>query len=401
MCGHALMNRFWILIWLCALTQAAHGAVYFFPQTADGVAGNQRIRTHFVVTNLGQTQAAGLFYFHVDDGSQWMVDLRCDERPELSKVDWFANFTLAPMETVRFYTAGSGALKVGWTQVQTEPSVVISSAYSAFDNNAPVWEAGVLPADLSTEFSFGASYTRAIGVAGQAVDTGIAICNPGGGAAEIVARLYARSGGTLISEKTLAVPAGGHTGRFLTEIFSDVLWPDALHTVVRISSSVNISVVAMRMLSVAGKSVASTVSVEPDSLLKREIQYDLEPNDTDATAQYLRLPAEVHGTLRGSTGGWEADCYQVNLRPGEWCYVLVLADFTGVDVDAEIVVRDAASQTIASNSSMFAHLRDPFVVFQGPASSDATFYIAVFGPQNTTSETGYRMFVCVKDTAAQ
>lgn len=389
-----------MLLWLCAMTQAANGAVYFFPQTADGVAGNQRVTTQFVVTNLSNAQAAGLFYFHLDDGSEWMMDLRCDERPALSSVSWSVNFTLAPMETVRLYTAGSGTLKVGWTQVKTEPSVVISSNYSAFDLDTPLWEAGVLPASVSTEFSFGASYVRGIGPTAHTSDTGMAICNPGGAVAAVTARLYARSGGTLLSQKVLTVAAGGHLSQFVSEIFNDVWWPLSFHGIVRVSSNVNISVVAMRMVSAAGRNIASTVSVEPDSLLKREIHYDVEPNDTDATAQNLRLPAEVHGTLRNTGGGWDADCYEVYLRPGEWCYVLVLADFTGVDLDAEIVVRDTLNQTIASNSSLHARIRDPFLVFEGPPDKDAKFYIAVYGPQNVTSEAAYRMFVCVKEAPA-
>lgn len=373
---------------------------YYFPQMADGHSRSMGIGigTEFCINNVQSGNTTVTLAFFNDEGKPWTVDLRSDDRLNISGDVSSVTFTMEACETVHLYTGGVvEPLAAGWAVLMTNQPVVTSANYQVIDSitNRVIWEVGVLPAEANTLFSFDANVSQDDRISGIDVDTGYAIANPSGAEATITASLLPRTGAA-ISTKAITVPPGGHSARFLSELFNDVSWSSRFHGAVRFSSNVNVAVLALKHSWGNGSEIYSTQTVSPDTELRRNVTYDREDNGSFDKAEPIDVPCEVRGTTNSPADGADPDYFAIpGLSAGQVLYVLILTQMVNSPLDAVVTVYDPDRQQIASVNDFAAGLRDAFV--QVAISKNGTHYIRTDSMGGTWSRAAsYRMLVITK-----
>jgi hypothetical protein len=351
------MNRYVAFLAFC-LAWTAHGPLratdIYFPQTADGRADPYVVTTFFTLTNPDQDPRWIEINFYKDDGQTWSLELRSEKYPSLNGPRSRLTWQLQSYESLTFHTAGINLLASGWTRIRSDRPLMAQSSYLYRDNSQitlpPIWEAGVLPSTSTMEHSFVADRTTegsggiGIPLQGLNIDTGVAIANPSGVQAFITAKLYRDDHpNTMASIANILLPPLGHKAIYVHQLFQQYSWPKDFHGMVLFSSNVNIAVVALKQTSGGGRDVFSVIPVVPEDAIMRDSVYDEEPNDTGASAQTVRLPAEITGTLNSPSDSFESDWYtgQVNTIKESVLEVSVLSHFVGYPTNTYLYLYDS------------------------------------------------------------
>jgi hypothetical protein len=383
------------LILLMGVSAPAQHSTYFFPHVVDG---GYIFLNEFWFHNVQDTPTQVALNFYDEAGAPWVVDLRSREGVGGHQSEF--NFVLQPYASVYFFTGAVDPLKVGWAKAETSQPVNASASFTFFDGMPDptriIWSAGVLPSAVGTQFSFAADVSL-VGdtFSDVAVDIGFAVINPGTDDAHITATLIPVNGTAAVSTKTIDLAAGGHYSRFLSELFNDVTWGDRWHGLVRLSSNVNISAVALKHIYNANSDIYCTLSVLPDASLTCHIAYDVEDNDSFAAAQPIAAPVEVIGTSNSPSDGADSDYFAISLTAGQTIYVMVMADAIGSPLDDTLRLFNPAQSSVGYVDDPTPGLLDPQIMYTAPASG--TYYIQRASVGGTSSrESSFRMFVKVK-----
>jgi hypothetical protein len=387
------------LLALCGLLPAAQGSEYWFPHLVDGNAGDYFFCSTFNFNNVQDTPTQVSLHFITETGTPWTIDLRSYDRPEADGVVYTTTFTLAPWETANFFTGGVDPLAVGWAWVESSQPVNVYSSFTFFDWMTDpfrvIWSAGVLPSPVGTQFSFAADVCPVKDfISDTPVDMGFAIVNPNGPDAVITATLLDRTGNER-SVKTIDLGPGYHYSRFMSELFDDVTWGNAFHGTVRLSSNVNISVVALTHTLNALSDAYSTLAVQTDATFRHNIVYDWEDNTSFAAAQPISAPVEVVGTMNSATDEADTDYFAIDLTAGQVLFAFVLADLAGSPLDPVLKIYDATHTYVQGSDDIVLGLRDSLIRYQAP--STGTYYIEITGFSGSHSrESFYQLYVRVK-----
>jgi len=374
-------------------------ATYYFPHVADGRNGNTYYTSEFLFNNVQSTATVVTLSFFTDTGSAWPVGLRSLDRPELTDSRTSFNFTLQPYETVNFYTGTTGALATGWAVVRTSQTLVTSSAFTMYEAGSQpkiLWQAGVLPSPPATEVSFEANLSKTVDVfAGVGADTGFAIGNPSGEDATITVSLLPHGGGAPVGVEQVAVPHGGHKAMFLAELFYVIFRGDTFHGTVRFSSNVGVSIMGLKRAFGGGNDVYSSLAVQPETELKRNIVYDTEDNSSFVLAQPITAPVEIVGTSNYPDNTSDLDYFAVDLLAGQTLHVILLAEMIGSPLHASLTLFDPSRNQIAYSDNALPEDRDPSLSYT--VVNSGIFFIRL-GSVNGSSSRGanYRMFVLIK-----
>jgi hypothetical protein len=383
----------------------AEGSTYYFPQIADGKTGdpNYYYMSEIRFNNVQATATTVTLKFFSDNGSAWTVDLRSYERPDAAGSKSSRTFTLQPYETANFYTAGTGALAVGWASVQCSQALVTTASFTMLRTGTPpqlLWQAAVLPAPPAILQTCEASVNPYRDIfEGIGADTGFAIANPSGADATITVTLLARWGNPPSGVRTFSVPRGGHSAVFLSQLFFDLWWGDRFHGTVRFSSNVAVSIVALKRSYGGVTDVYSSIPVQAEVDLRRDIVWDTEDNSSFALAQPLNTPAEVVGTINSPDDASDTDYFSLNLLAGQTVYAFLLAD-TLTDtlefpLDTSLVLFDPFHVPLATVDNSHGGLLDSFLVHN--VTIGGTFYLRCSSTDNAARRGSfYRLFVQVK-----
>jgi len=338
--------------------------------------------------------------FFDETGAPWTVDLRSFDGGSALAPTF--TFTLQPYSSRFYYTGCVYPLKVGWAKAVASQPINASASFSFYnfdlDPDEVIWSAGVLPSPVATQFAFAANVSEEDAVYDTQVDMGFAIVNPSitdveDADATITATLIPEQGGAPVSTETFTVPVGGHYSRFLSELFDDVAWGTRFIGIVRLSSNVNITVLALKHIWNDNSDVYSTVAVQPESTFRYNTYYDLEYNNSLAEAQPITPPVEIIGTLNSAVDGPDLDFFAVHMNAGETLYVTYLANALGSPLETGMLLYDPTDFVVLMTDT--TGLLDPRFTYTATttgthriqcASADATF----------SRESFYRMFVEVR-----
>ena len=382
------LNAVLIFSLLIAMSVAANAqnSVYYFPHVVDGgfIFGSE-----FWFNNVQATATQVTLTFFNETGAPWVVDLRSFDGG--GGYNSTFTFTLQPYSTKFFFTGVVDPLKVGWAKAETSQPVNVSASFSFYDfyPDPPgvKWSAGGLPSPVATQFAFAANVSPVEDITSDTkVDMGFAIVNPGDADADITATLIPTAGGAAVSTKSIEVPAGGHYSRFLSELFNDVAWGTRFHGTVRLSSNVNITVLALKHVFNANCDLYSTVAVQPESVFRSNIIYDIENNDRTAP-QHITAPVEIYGTSNEPSDTADEDFYAIDLVAGQTVYVVMLTEMIGSPLDGLIVIYNPSGTPVSG-----AH---PFLQYTAPTSG--TYFIS--GNSNSVGwgrDMFYRLHVLVE-----
>ncbi len=120
-------------------------------------------------------------------------------------------------------------------------------------------------------------------------------------------------------------------------------------------------------------------SVEEESTLKRR----LPANDTALTAETMKTPGTVNGTLVGA----DRDFYRLDLSAGDELTLEVEARRLGSAIDPVITVSDADGNTVAWNNDAAGIGVDARLLLQVPRS--ATYFVAVHDARFSEQKTNF------------
>ena len=156
------------------------------------------------------------------------------------------DFLLNAGASVVAQTDGLGAITAGFARVSTFAGIGGSAVFSQVNVPSGILEteSGVPASAPLTAFSI---FVNTLGDS----DTGLALVNPGpapagaGGTATIELTLF-NAQGQQVDQQELALGAGRHTARFVTELFSDVDQIGEMRGLVAISSDVPIAAVTLK-----------------------------------------------------------------------------------------------------------------------------------------------------------
>jgi hypothetical protein len=192
---------------------------FYFPQFADGAAGNIQFQSTLILANTGSATAARVEFYGTPDGApMWLAlgDLRMASIFE---------FTLDEGESVSLSTLGAGDLQVGYARVLAGVNVggVVVFRRTDLTTGVSLYEAGIPASTELTEFCL---FVDSLGVR----DTGFALVypphdqgNPSAQAADanVTLRLYDKQY-KFIAESTLdPLAPGSHLAKFVHEMFDD------------------------------------------------------------------------------------------------------------------------------------------------------------------------------------
>jgi len=379
----------------------AQGSSYHFPQIADGRTGDPNVyyMSEIRFNNVQTSTTIVTLKFFADSGSPWTVDLRSLERPDASGSLSSRTFTLQPLETANFYTAGTGPLLVGWASVQASQSLVTTSSFTMFRVGTPpqlLWQAAVLPAPAANLQTCEANVNPYRDVfEGIGSDTGFAFANPSDHGATVTVTLLPRWGSPPAGVRTIAIPPGGHAAVFLSQLFETLWWGDRYHGTVRFSSNVAVAIVALKRAYGGSTDIYSTIPVQPEVDLKRDLVWDTEDNSTFNRALPVTPPAEIVGTANYPDDASDADFFAINLLAGQTLYAFLLADTLDSPLDGMLTLFDPFQIPVATVDNSFAGLRDPFLVYT--IVNTGTYYLRLSAADNeATRGEFYRLFVKIR-----
>jgi hypothetical protein len=384
----------------------AQGSSYHFPQIADGRTGDSNVyyMSEIRFNNIQTTVTTVTLKFFSDNGSPWPVDLRSFDRPDAAGPLSLSSrtFTLQPLETANFYTAGTGKLLVGWASVECSQPLMTTASFTMYRVGTPpqlLWQASVLPAPPANLQACEASVHPSRDVfEGIAADTGFAVANPSDHSATVRVMVLPTVPpwlNPIVRERTIPIPPGGHSAVFLSQLFDDYTWGNRFHGTVRFSSNVAVSIVALKRSFGGATDVYSTIPVQQEADLKHDIVWDTEDNSTFSRAQLLSPPAEIVGTANYSDDTSDADFFSLNLLAGQTLYAFLLADTLDSPLDGSLMLFDWSQIPVATAENSYIGLRDAFLVHT--IVTTGTYYLRCSAADNVaTRGEFYRLFVKVR-----
>ncbi len=178
------------------------------PQVADG-GGYQ---TEWLLLNPSDAPLAGRVSFRKSDGSAWMLTVQGAAVSEIS-------YSIPAHGLVRWTTAGSAReTSVGYCVLVPEAGQV-APAGGAVIRYLP---GNRLRSETGVPFLAPSIDPGTFWEIGPDLDTGLALINTSGLEQSIDLLLFLRDGNEEVRQAQIKIPAGGHTARFITEIFSNL-----------------------------------------------------------------------------------------------------------------------------------------------------------------------------------
>lgn len=220
-----------VLVCLC-LASAAQAEDYYIPQVANGSFEGGSFRTTFVLFNVNNiTTEVEIHLVQGPNGDSFNVTI-----PGLGTGDEF-RLTLPAGASRILQTDGSGSLAAGAARVSTSAKIGVSAIFSVFDSGGNfLTEAGVGSSEALTDFMIPVDVSASF-------NTGIGLYNPGAAAASVTLILYDTSGQEVGRNALPTLNAGGHTARFVTQLFPGT---SGLRGTLRVTSSLPVSAVGLR-----------------------------------------------------------------------------------------------------------------------------------------------------------
>ena len=253
------------------------GGKLLFAQIADGSLGSsgQFMQTTVILVNDSPYRATGTLMFYGDAGTPLIMTIGGTSGSSFP-------VTLNAGATARFVTSGTGSARVGWAALRTDQPVTGTSSFAVRDTSGNVFtDVGVPEAMLSREFTL---FADSVG----AVDTGIALINPGSSSLEVQVDLINASG-AVVRTKTLELASLGHLARYVTELFKDVSGIQEFEGTLRIRADQPFGGTTLRSVG----SVLTSVPMVPDPgdvLLSNQLYF---PHIADGAASGLRIRTTV------------------------------------------------------------------------------------------------------------
>jgi len=185
----------------------------YFPQFADGTAGNVKIQTTFnLVNNSDQATDATLAFFD-SSGNATTVSLNSGPAATVH------HFTLARGRSISLSTGGQGAaLKAGYARLQAGTNVGGTAVFTYTENGTALYEVGVPATGGLRDFTL---YVNGKG----SRKTALAMVNVGDAVPNATLRLYSKSAKLLRTKGLSQVAAnfgpGRHVAKYVQEIFPE------------------------------------------------------------------------------------------------------------------------------------------------------------------------------------
>ncbi len=218
-----------------------------FPQIANGRSDRLQIRSAILILNNGHRAAQGQVRLTSDSGVAWSLGT------SLGAGSLF-DFTLEPGGLLRIETDGGGDVAKGWAEVVSDWALSGSASY-VIDNAA-----GQFLSEVGIGNSPGATNLLIYAERSGAVDTALAVCNPGDSAADLELELRALSGATVATTPLSLEPHAQEAG-YLGDLFPG---QSGFQGVIAVSGSSEVSMVALRTRDVNFTSLPSAVAAAGD-----------------------------------------------------------------------------------------------------------------------------------------
>lgn len=220
--------------------------VFYFPQIGEGVAGEIRFRTSFVLANTGPDSQVQIDFFSAQ-GEPLFLNLGDQGHVEGLELN------LARGTPMILESQGNQPLQVGFARVRSTQKISASAVFteSLAASNTTLYEASVPMTRPLSEFSVVVN-TRG------SYQTGLAMVNPPAGRngfsagevssrdAELLLRLYDDEYNQL-AEKTLILPSGRRLAQFVAELFPEVPGVREMVGLLTVRSTRPVAVVTLRL----------------------------------------------------------------------------------------------------------------------------------------------------------
>jgi hypothetical protein len=203
-----------------------------FPHIADGTSAGTAWKTNIQIANRDMAAAHVTVRFYNDDGSAMTLSIRGQSASQFA-------FTIPPLGALSIETDGLGSLKTGWGTVTADQSMSGIAIFSFFDTGGELLDA-VGTADSSDLQSMALFVTRS-----TAVDTGIALANPGISKAELTLSLR-DSLGNILDTRQYTLQPKAHFAKYLTELFDPALIPQPFQGRIELTSDLPVVAVGLR-----------------------------------------------------------------------------------------------------------------------------------------------------------
>src|SRR5262249_24937679 len=233
-----------VCFWVLTVTVISSGQTLYFPHVANGVLGGAIWKTTIFLTNpaaAGSPVASGSITFFKDTsninaaGTPFNIAV-VDETGQPVGSGNTVPFQIAPGESHKYTTTGTGPYGGGFAAVNSNAPVNGTGAFSEFDlGGRLIGEAGVF---LAAAVPHQAIFVDTTG----GFNIGVAYANPGPGAAAVTLSLMNSSAVPVISTaQTLG--AGNHNAAFTSQLFPGL--PEMTGTM-QITSASPLAAIALR-----------------------------------------------------------------------------------------------------------------------------------------------------------
>lgn len=222
------------------LGAAAAESPVILPHFADGGGWT----TPLLLINPTDVTIRGNAEFQNSNGQPALLNLNGEFRGS-------APYVIAPRSSVNLRTAGaSTTTAVGYVHIVAAAGVAAPRGLSVFSYRSgriTITEAGTFEASVGRSFRMYSQFSGDFvhGISG-AIQTGLAIVNHSGSAASVAIELNQLDGTPIRVEGNASVAADGQTAFFLNEVPGFAARPAIFEGVLRVSSSVPISVTGLR-----------------------------------------------------------------------------------------------------------------------------------------------------------
>ena len=328
-----------ILLLVCGGVLQA--STYYFPHVANGMTGDSTYFTRFLISNGNVAGNQVTLNFYLESGSGWNIPVTSPDRQDIGGTANQFQFELDAFETVVINTVGAGnQLTVGWASLRSQSSVVISSGFTLYQAGPTILtDVGILPSQADTGFDMSVAAGEQEWATGVNTNVGIAFCNPSNATAQITLTLRGAGGQ---STQTVTLGAGGHTSRFLSELFPTILFDDSVHALLRITSDWPIAPVALRVSNGLLSSIPFTRMADRSA---QQVQ-DWEPG---IPVTINSLPAVITGTT-DVPSGLDTDTFIFGAGAGQTITITAIARSMGSEADLDIELQNGSSQVLVTRT---------------------------------------------------
>ncbi len=218
---------------MVALGDPTRSNVFFFPQLADGVAGDSRYQTSLMFINTGCDSEISVEFFDPGGGPMPLAfDAGIPPAASITRA-------LKHGEALALRSLGVEALRVGYARVTTGPGVGGTAVYGYSEKGLDLFEAGVPAVGGIRDFSLAVEATAS----GRYI--GVALVNTGSSPAAVVFRLY-DSQQNLVRTLEKPFAPGYHIACYAHELFPEILQWQGTSGVMTVQSAEPLAVVTLR-----------------------------------------------------------------------------------------------------------------------------------------------------------